>query len=67
MKYYFRFIVYLFVVIGFSSSHSGAYDDFFQALDRDDAAAVQQLLGRGFDPNAHDEKGQLVLYRALRA
>jgi ankyrin repeat protein len=46
---------------------AGSYEDFFAALDADRPELVQPLLARGFDPNAHDEKGQLALYRALRA
>jgi hypothetical protein len=67
MKYFFKFVIYLLVVIGFSSARAGAYEDFFQAIGRDDGRAVTALLQRGLDPNTRDEKGQAALYVALRA
>jgi ankyrin repeat protein len=66
MMYYFRFVAYLFIVFVFSSVHAGAYEDFFRAVNVDNARTVNQLLERGFDPNAADEKGQVGLYLALR-
>lgn len=47
-------------------ARAGAYEDFFQAVLRDDAPAVTALLRRGFDPNARDPKGQPALVLALR-
>lgn len=58
--------LYLFVFIGFISAHAGSYEDFFSAVQRDDANAITQLLARGFDPNTIDPKGQYGLYLALR-
>ena len=40
--------------------------EFFRAVEVDDARAVGALLGRGFDPNTLNPKGQLGLYVALR-
>ena len=62
-----KFVFYLFAFIGFSVSFAGAYEDFFRALNTNDASTVRSLLSRGFDPNAPDEKGQVALYVALRA
>jgi hypothetical protein len=45
---------------------AGAYEDFFKAVEFDDAASVSRLLGRGFDPNTLSESGQLPLFLALR-
>lgn len=45
---------------------AGAYDDFFHAMELDDAPSVSMLLARGFDANTADESGQLGLYLALR-
>ncbi|MBS0304216.1 MAG: ankyrin repeat domain-containing protein [Proteobacteria bacterium] len=45
---------------------AGSYEDFFHAVNIDDARTVQSLLARGFDPNTRDEKGQVALYLALR-
>lgn len=44
----------------------GAYEDFFRAVEIDDARTVSGLLARGFDPNAPDERGEVGLYLALR-
>lgn len=66
MKFYFRYIAYLFVLVGFSASIAGSYDDFFGAIQRDDAAVVRQLLARGFDPNTVDPKGDYALIVAVR-
>lgn len=63
---HFRFTIYLYVLIGFNYSFAGSYEDYFQALKRDDVAAVQQLLGRGFDVNTPDPQGQLGLMIAIR-
>jgi ankyrin repeat protein len=62
----FRIFVHLLVVSCFSSAFAGAYEDFFMALSRDDARAVQALLARGFDPNARNPKGQPALTLALQ-
>lgn len=63
---YLKFIVYLIVAASASLATAGSYDDFFGAVHRDDAAAVQQLLERGFDPNTLDPHGLSGLYLALR-
>ncbi len=66
MRNYFRFLVYLFVVIGFSSAIGGSYDDFFVAIKRDDAPAISRLLQLGFDPNTPGPSGSAGLFLALR-
>lgn len=63
---YFKKSIYLIVLIGFNSSFAGSYEDFFQAVKRDDAEVIQQLLVRGFDGNTLDPKGQSGLSIALR-
>jgi hypothetical protein len=64
---YIKKLLLIVVAIGFSSlARAGAYEDFFKAVELDDARAVGQLLGRGFDPNTPDDKGQHPLYLALR-
>ena len=47
-------------------ARAGAYEDFFKAVTLDNAAAVEQLLQRGFDPNSVDETGQGALHLAMR-
>jgi len=62
----FKTFVYLFVAFMISSSHAGAYEDFFAAVGRDDGDAVAQLLQRGFDPNSRNPGGQAALHLAMR-
>lgn len=66
MRNYFKKAIYLIAFIGFSWVHAGSYEDFFQAVKQDDAAAVQELLQRGFDANTLNPDGLTGLYLALR-
>jgi uncharacterized protein len=66
LTHYFKKTLYLIVLIGFNASFAGSYEDFFQAIKRDDAQAIQQLLARGFDANALDPNGQNGLSIAIR-
>ena len=59
-------ISYLVVFICFSSANAGSFDDFFSAIQRDDARTLTALLQRGFDPNTRDAKGQPGLLLAVR-
>ena len=36
---YFKYLLYLYVLIGYSISSAGAYDDFFKAIEFDRARA----------------------------
>lgn len=57
----------LVLLLGLSvSSHAGAYEDFFRAIELDDARTLTRLLQRGFDPNTPDPQGQVGLFLALR-
>ena len=62
---YFKKAIYLFVLVGFSVSIAGSYEDFFDAIKRDDAATVKRLLKQGFDPNTIDPKARHALHLAL--
>lgn len=66
MRKYFRYVIYLFVIIAFSSSKADSYTEFFRAVGRDDDRSVAQWLSQGFDPNARDPNGQTALHLALR-
>jgi ankyrin repeat protein len=66
MRNYFRRILYLVVIAGYSIAHSGSYEDFFVAITQDDPSAIKTLLSRGFDPNTPDPQGLSGLYLALR-
>lgn len=52
--------------LAMAAATAGAYEDFFRAVEVDDAAAVRQLLARGMDPNTLDPRGQHALFLALR-
>lgn len=66
MTNYFRYLLYLAVATAFSAANAGAYEDFFQAVNRDDDHTVARLLQRGFDPNSRNPEGQTALHLALR-
>ena len=46
--------------------HAGIYDEFQEALNNNNAAAMQALLLKGVDPNTPDEQGQPALLLAIR-
>ncbi len=66
MRYWFKKLIYLVVFIGFSSVKAGSYEDFFTALEADNATIIGQLLERGFDPNTPNPKGVPALMVALK-
>ncbi len=59
-------LICLMAFVGLNTAFAGSYEDFFQAVKRDDAQAAQQLLVRGFDANTLDPQGQSGLATALR-
>jgi ankyrin repeat protein len=61
-----RYALYLLVLIQFSVSHAGSYENYFLAIEKDNATLVSALLQRGFDPNTVNPKGQHGLLIALR-
>jgi uncharacterized protein len=63
---YLKSILYLFVIIGFSTSYAGSYEDYFSAVRSDDGPAITALLARGFDGNVPDPKGDHALLVAVR-
>ena len=66
MRHYFKIIGYLLVAFATSSVNAGVYEDFFQAVNRDDGNTVTRLVQRGFDPNSRSPEGQTALHLALR-
>jgi ankyrin repeat protein len=64
--FYFKYFVKVFVFIGFSSVHAGSFDEYFSAIELDNAPVVSALIERGFDPNTINPKGQHGLFVALR-
>ncbi len=63
---YIQYLIYAVVFISYYPVHAGSYEDFFQAIKRDDAKEVQTLLQRGFDINTRDPKGLHGLFLAVR-
>jgi uncharacterized protein len=63
---YFRYLAYLIVATAFNVCQAGAYEDFFQAVNRDDGDTVRALLKQGFDANSRNPDGQTALHLALR-
>jgi ankyrin repeat protein len=61
-----KLLIYLFVVMAFSTARADAHTDFFRAVNVDNAGTVAELLAKGFDPNTLNEKGQVALYIAMR-
>ena len=63
----FKILLYLYVLIGFSISKAGAFDDFFKAIVFDQVPVVSKLIDRGMDPNTPTEKGEPALVFAIRS
>jgi len=63
----FKIFLYLYVLIGFSISKAGAFDDFFKAIVFDQVSVVGNLIYRGMDPNTPTEKGEPALVFAIRS
>jgi ankyrin repeat protein len=63
----FKIFLYLYVLIGFSISKAGAFDDFFKAIVFDQVPVVGKLIYRGMDPNTPTEKGEPALVFAVRS
>lgn len=66
MRFWLKIGLYLIALSWFSHASAGAYEDFFRAVAADNAEEVAQLLARGFDPNARDERGQPAITVGLR-
>lgn len=48
------------------SAHAGAFEDALRAANDGDTATMQQLLGRGLDPDSSDADGNTLLMLAAR-
>ena len=47
-------------------ARAGDAEDFFKAIEFDNARSLRRLLESGFDPNTADESGQVALFLAMR-
>ena len=63
----FRLVALLCFGLLTSVAHAGAYEEFFFALNQDNADVVSSLIERGFDPNTVNPAGQPALLLALRS
>ncbi len=63
----FKKAIYLYVLTGFFLVNAGSYEDFFEAVKKDDAPTVAALLARGIDPNTLGLEGLTGLFMAARA
>ena len=63
---YFKRVLYLIVLMGFSIGHAGSYEDFFSAIKQDNDVRLIALLQRGFDPNTLDSSGSHGLLLAMK-
>lgn len=66
LKTYFKLFIYLVVFISSQAALAGSYEDFFKAIMQDDAATLQSLLNRGFDPNTVNPAGMPGLLLAVK-
>lgn len=63
---YFRFALYLFVLIGFGAARADSSVTFFRAVNVDNDRTVKELLAAGFNPNQRNPQGQGGLFLAMR-
>ena len=66
MKYYFKYLIFSIVLIGYFPVNAGSYEDFFKAIELDQPEVVEKLLERGFDPNSPNPQGQPALMLAMQ-
>jgi ankyrin repeat protein len=66
LKYYFKYIIFSIVFIIYFPVKAGSYEDFFKAIEFDNAEAVTALLQRGFDPDSPSPQGQPALMLAMQ-
>lgn len=62
-----KFWAFCFALLCVTNSHAGSYEDFFNAIEKDNAAIVGSLLGRGFDPNTVNPRGMPALILAIKS
>lgn len=67
MRFHFRVLVYLFVVMCVSAANAGPREDYFLAIANDAVGTVSAFLEKGTNPNIADDDGQVGLFLALRS
>jgi ankyrin repeat protein len=58
--------VLAFVLLIYTSVQAAAYEDLLRAAELGDAKGVDQMIGKGLDPNTADAKGNTLLMIATR-
>ncbi|MCW7540613.1 ankyrin repeat domain-containing protein [Aquabacterium sp. A7-Y] len=66
MKRFLKNVLQVVLATGVSCAAAGSYEDYFQAIKRNDARSIVRLLNRGFDPNTVDPEGRVGLLLALQ-
>jgi ankyrin repeat protein len=66
MKAWLRPLAGALLALTCAAASASAFVDFFRAVNIDNVGVVNELLARGFDPNAANDQGQVGLYLALR-
>jgi uncharacterized protein len=61
-----KFIVLIGYFLISTVAEAGSYEDFFKAIQLDQAHEIQGLLQRGFDPNTVNPEGTPALLKALQ-
>jgi len=51
----------------FTNVYAGSYNEFFDAISKDDPVVILNLLRKGFDPNTPTEDGQTPLMLSIKA
>ncbi|QHJ01335.1 hypothetical protein GT347_27115 [Xylophilus rhododendri] len=65
-RHVFSSLVLTAALVGAGCASAGPVEDFFIAIKRDNASAVESLLKAGFDPNVRDSKGEGALILAIK-
>jgi len=60
-----KFVLYVFITFT-SVVQAGSYEDFFNAIQKDDVKVISQLLSRGFDPNTYSPEAEHALFFAFK-
>jgi len=66
IQYVSQAAVLAFFILSYTSVQATAYEDLLRAAEIGDANGVDQMIGKGMDPNTADAKGNTLLIIAVR-
>jgi ankyrin repeat protein len=66
IQYVSQAAVLAFFILSYTSVQATAYEDLLRAAELGDANGVDQMIGKGMDPNTADAKGNTLLIIAVR-